>query len=415
MEANRFTFDRRRMLCGGVTVFGGLTLIPNHARAVAGLSKRALDWTEPDRTLLVLELSGGNDGLATIVPYPEDDLYKVRTHTGLNPKNDLHRIDDYRGMHPNLGELHKIYQEGGLAIVEGAGYPQPNHSHFTSQDIWHTASPRGRAAGDGWLGSLLRALYPDDPKVPHAVCMGKTMAYALQSSTHPVVCFESPSLYQFGADGKAIVSCGVGAEMTERKDKSDSMLARIRSAMRNASSTSEEVRRAAATYEPRVAYPNTGLGRDLKLAAALIQSRIGCRVVQVTQPGYDTHDNQKARHDELMTELSQGLAAFLQDVRGTETGDRVLVLAFSEFGRRVPDNASMGTDHGTAGPMFLAGAPAKGGLHGKHPSVQDLEAGDLKFTTDFRRVYASVLQDWFHVDSERVLGAKYETLPVVKA
>jgi uncharacterized protein (DUF1501 family) len=201
----------------------------------------------------------------------------------------------------------------------------------------------------------------------------------------------------------------------EPKAEPDSMLARIRSAMRNASSTSEEVRRSIASYQPRVDYPGTALGQDLKLAAALLQSRIGCRVVQVTQGGYDTHDNQKSRHDELMAELSGALAAFLQDVRGTETGDRILVLAFSEFGRRVPDNASMGTDHGTAGPMFLAGTPVKGGLYGKHPSLQDLEAGDLKFTTDFRRVYASVLQDWFKVDSEKVLGGKYETMPVVKA
>jgi uncharacterized protein (DUF1501 family) len=402
-------FDRRRFVIGGVTIFGGLSLISDRARAMSGLSSRAIRATEPDKTLLLIELSGGNDGLSTIVPMPEEDLFKARRYTGLVKEGHL-AIDDYRALHPNLKELYATYKEGGLGIIEGVGYPQPNHSHFTSFDIWHTANARGKAAGDGWIGKLLSNLYPEDPRVPHGYCIGQTVPYSFQSGTHPVVCFDTPSAYQFAADGKAIA--GVTAkEMTAK----ESTLAKIRTTVQNASTTSAEVLKAVGEYKPRNAYPNSDLGRDLKLAAALLQSKIGCRIVSVTQNGYDTHENQKIRHDALMAELSQGVAAFLKDVQGTETGDRTLVVAFSEFGRRVADNASLGTDHGTAGPMFVAGTPVKGGLYGKHASLQDLDAGDLKFTTDFRRAYATVLSGWFGVQPDKVLGTHYEPIPFLKA
>ena len=402
-------FDRRKFVIGGVTIFGGLSLISNRARAMAGLSRSAITGMEPERTLLLLELSGGNDGLSTIVPMPEDDLFKARRYTGL-VKQGLMPIDDYRGFNENLKELYAFFKDGRLGIIEGVGYPQPNHSHFTSFDIWHTANARGKAAGDGWIGKLLANLYPQDPRVPHGYCIGQTIPYSFVSGTHPVVCFDTPSAYQFGADGKAIA--GVGAKDMNAKE---STLAKIRTAVQNASTTSDEVLKAVGSYKPRVAYPNSDLGRDLKMAAALLQSQIGCRVVSVTQNGYDTHENQKVRHDALMAELSQGLSAFLKDVQGTESGDRILVVAFSEFGRRVADNASLGTDHGTAGPMFVAGTSVKGGLYGKHSSLQDLEEGDLKFTTDFRRAYATVLQGWFKVQPETVLGASYDPIPFLKA
>ena len=404
-------FDRRKFVIGGVTIFGGLSLISSRARAMAGLTSRAIAAMEPEKTLLLLELSGGNDGLSTIVPMPEDDLFKARRYTGL-VKQGLMPIDDYRGLHANLKELYAVYKEGGLGIIEGVGYPQPNHSHFTSFDIWHTASARGKAAGDGWIGKLLANLYPEDPRIPHGYVLGQTIPHSFVSSTHPVVCFDTPSAYQFAADGKAIA--GVSPREMKEEPKSET-LAKIRTAVHNASTTSEEVLKAIGGYKPRVEYPSSDLGRDLKMAAALLQSKIGCRIVSVTQNGYDTHENQKIRHDALMAELSQGLGAFLKDVQGTETGDRILVVAFSEFGRRVADNASLGTDHGTAGPMFIAGTPAKGGLYGKNCSLQDLEAGDLKFTTDFRRAYATVLQGWFGVEPEKVLGEKYEPIPFLKA
>ena len=409
MNIDRITFDRRRLLVGGVSIFGGLYLTAGRARAGAsGLGAFVNGESAAPRTLLLLELNGGNDGLSTVVPYADDVYHRSRTRVGV-AAGDVLKLDDYHGFHPNLKGLHRVFDEGKLAIVEGTGYPHSNHSHFTSLDIWHTARETGRASGDGWIGRLLEAQYANETEIPHAVHVGQSMPYALSSSTHPVVCFDSPTAYRWAEDSKTIAT--TGGRKDDAADKSP--LARIRSIVRNAETSSNDIRRACARYTPRVEYPSDDLGQDLKTAAALLQSDIGCRVLSVTHHGYDTHTDQKRRHDQLMTELDGGLGAFLADVRGTPAGDQVLVLVFSEFGRRVEDNASIGTDHGTAGPMFLAGTPVKGGLYGKHPSLQELSDGDLIHTTDFRTVYATVIKTWFGIEPERILGASYTTLPAV--
>ncbi len=393
-------FDRRSILAGGASLLGASFLLPRGARAWAGPA----DDKAP-RTLLLLELNGGNDGLDTIIPYPEDPYHAARSRVGIAPADTL-RIDDYRGFHPNLKGLRKVWDEGKLAIVEGTGYPGPNHSHFTSQDIWHTARASGRASGDGWAGRLVARLYADDRTEPHAVHVGQTLPYSLHSSTHPVVCFDSPPAYRWAEGGPDIARASQSRR--EAMDMGASTrLAQIRSIASNARVSSAEVRRAAAQYQPRVEYARDDLGQDLKTAAALLMSGIGVRVMSVTHYGYDTHENQRPRHDKLMAELDAGLSAFLADVRGTAAGDNVLVMVFSEFGRRVADNASNGTDHGTAGPMFLAGTPVRGGLYGKHPSLQDLVEGDLIHTTDFRAVYATVIERWFGVESEPILGERH--------
>jgi uncharacterized protein (DUF1501 family) len=400
MTHDSTNLDRRRLLVGGASLLGASCLLSRRARAWVGPADDAAP-----RTLLLLELAGGNDGLDTIVPFAEDAYHAARPRVGIAAA-DVLRIDGYRGFHPALQGVRRLWDDGRLAIVEGAGYPQPNHSHFTSQDIWHTARAAGRASGDGWIGRLMARLYPQDVALPHAVHVGQTLPYSLHSATHPIVCFDSPPAYRWAENGKGIVAAATQEERSRPMDAAGP-LAAIRGIASNASVSSVEVRRAAARYQPRVEYPRWDLGQDLKTAAALLMSGIGVRVMSVTHYGYDTHANQRERHDQLMQELDQSLCAFLQDVRGTAAGDNVLVLAFSEFGRRVADNASNGTDHGTAGPMFLAGAPVRGGLLGRHPSLQDLVEGDLVHTTDFRTVYAAVLERWFGVESEPILGARY--------
>jgi uncharacterized protein (DUF1501 family) len=399
--------DRRTLLVGGVSIFGGMWLLGREARAQSEGGKKSASGTAPARTLLLLELNGGNDGLSCVVPHADDIYHRSRARTGIAAK-DVLRIDDYRGFHPNLKKLREIYGDGHMAIVEGAGYPQPNHSHFTSQDIWHTARASGRASGDGWIGRVLEKLYPSDVQNPHAIHVGQSMPYSLKSSTRPVVSFDEPPAYRWAENGSAIAAAGAepmaGAPQVGPQG---SPIPQIRSILRNAHQSSEEVRRAVATYKPRVEYSADALSQDLRTAAALLQGGIGCRVLSVTQQGYDTHEDQRRRHDKLMGELDRGLSAFLSDVRGTPAGDNLVVLAFSEFGRRVEDNASMGTDHGTAGPMFLFGTPVKGGIYGKHPSLAELDEGDLIHTTDFRDVYAGVLQHWMQLDSEPILGGKY--------
>jgi uncharacterized protein (DUF1501 family) len=252
--------------------------------------------------------------------------------------------------------------------------------------------------------------YPKDREIPHMVHVGQSLPYSLKSSSHAVVCFDQPPPYRWAENG-----ADIAREGGMRRPEAGHPLEQIRSVVRNAQASSSEIRRAAAEYKPRVAYPKHDLGQDLQTAAALLQSRIGVTVMSVTHQGYDTHANQVYRHDKLMSELDTGLSAFLADVRGTPAGDNIAVLVFSEFGRRVADNASMGTDHGTAGPMFYLGSPVKGGLHGKHPSLADLVEGDLKHTIDFRRAYATVLDSWFGVKNEAVLGQRYEPLAGVFA
>jgi uncharacterized protein (DUF1501 family) len=401
--------DRRGLLVGGATIFGGMWLLGRSglARATREAVEQAKD--APPKALLLLELSGGNDGLSCIVPWADDLYHGARARTG-HKADTVKKIDDYRGFHFALANMQAQWNEGKLAIVEGCGYDDPNHSHFTSQDIWHTARHTGRASGDGWIGRLMAEMHPQDKEVPHMVHVGQSLPYSLKSGSHAVVCLDQPPPYRWAAGGDDIAREG-----GMRRPEAGHPLEQIRSVVRNAQASSSAIRRAAAEYKPRVEYPKHDLGQDMQTAAALLQSRLGVTVMSVTHHGYDTHANQVYRHDKLMQELDGALGAFLADVRGTPSGDNIAILVFSEFGRRVPDNASMGTDHGTAGPMFLLGSPVKGGLHGKHPSLADLVDGDLKHTTDFRRVYASVLDGWFGVPNERVLGARHEPIAGVWA
>jgi len=406
MKDDRFGLERRRFLMGGLGALGAAALTPKSTFASPGCLKPGLAEGEIPNTLVIVELSGGNDGLSTIVPYGDDVYHASRTTTLIDPKTLL-PLDDYRGFHPHLKGMRDLWERGELAIVEGVGYPKPNLSHFASQDVWYTGSARGRAAGDGWIGKLMDAAWGEDTQPNRAMYMGRTLPYSMQSSNHPVVSLGTPSLYRWADDADRILSC------CDKRQEGNDVLEQLRAVVRNAASSSESVRRAAATYRPRVNYPGRGLSKDLKTLAALINARIGCRILAVTQGAYDTHERQKERHDNLVSVLDGSLAAFMDDLRGTEAGDKTVVMVFSEFGRRVADNGSLGTDHGTAGPMFVLGSKVKGGLYGKHPSLEALDDGNLVHTTDFRSVYASVIQGVFGVDPKSVLGATYPTLPVL--
>ena len=393
--------DRRQFLIGGVTLLGGLAL-------PSGRLRRRPVRREPPRTLVLVELSGGNDGLNTVVPFLEKTYADARPRTAL-PAKDLLPIADGRGLHPNLVSLQNLYQEGRLAIVEGCGYPKPNRSHFSSQDIWYTGRAEGKASGDGWAGRLVAELFPEERSSPHAIHVGSTAPYVLHSSTHPVVYLEIPSAYRWAQNGAAIGSSsraggmGCGGDPVER----------IRAVARSADASSAAIRRAAAEYRPRIEYPAVPLAEDLRTVAAILHADVGARVLSVTQTGYDTHDDQPRRHAVLLRELDASLATFFDDIRETPAGQRTVVVVYSEFGRRVEDNASMGTDHGTAAPMFVLGAAVEGGLYGQHPSLDTLDQGDLVFTTDFRSVFGTVIRDWFGADPARVLGAQYPALPLL--
>ncbi len=359
---------------------------------------------EPESTLVLLELRGGNDGLSTLVPYGDDAYHRLRKRTRIEP-GDVHRIDAYRGLNPALRARARRYQEGEVAVIQGVGYPNGNLSHFKSLEIWHTADLRGRSGSDGWIGRLASTTWPDDTLPERTVHIGPESPYSLASATHPPIAFHSPDTYRWLGDRDAEAFLGDEGVASGR-----GVLDRVREVMRDARSSSRRILRSVRGYKTPVEYPGTAIAGTLRDAAALIGAGLGCRVLSVRYGSFDTHANQAYDHHDLMRKLDPALNAFLADLRRSEPGRRTLVLAYSEFGRRVRENGSGGTDHGKAGVMFAMGAPVKGGLYGEHPSLTDLDDNDLRFTVDFRSTYATAIR---HLggDVQRVLGAPFEAVP----
>ena len=393
----------------------GLTGISLAATAPSFLSLStdlfAAEEAKNDRVLVVLQLSGGNDGLSTVVPYGDDAYYKERRSTAIAKKEVL-KLSDYAGFNPILKRMHAMYGDGELAIVQGASYPNPNRSHFKAMDIWHTADARGRGNDTGWLGRAVDACCPDvdDPNL--VVNVGKSVPYALEAKQHKAISFTDPQQYRWA---------GRDADKQEFKKLNRPVTAAdqiqwLHRVSVDAQTSSVEIRDAARSYKPKAEYPGGGrvqLGNDLRTVAALIKGDVGTRVYYVSFGGFDTHNGQRNRHNQLMTQLDAALGAFWSDLKAQGLSDKVSVMVFSEFGRRVKENGSQGTDHGVAGPMFLLGSTVKGGLHAKHPSLTDLDRGDLKMSCDFRSVYQSVLGQWLEMDPVKVLGRRYPNLPLL--
>jgi uncharacterized protein (DUF1501 family) len=395
--------DRRTFLSAGGSLLAATFGAPqvNAAMRLFGGGGEVYDG----RTLVLVQLAGGNDGLSTVVPFSDPDYAKVRTSIR-HEKSDLLLIDDRRGLNGQLAGLKSLYDGGRLAIIEGAGYPNGVRSHFKSFDVWHTASTEGRAVGEGWIPRLVRNAFPTETAPERIVHIGKQVPYSLHSADAAPIAFEVPESYRW-----------FGERPDEGVDSDESTgnpaLDRLRGVQADASASSQRIRDAARGYKTAADYPNSDFGRALRVAAALIDARIGGRVISIEVNGFDTHKNQRATHDNLMRTIDEGLATFANDLRGRTAGDETLIVVFSEFGRRVAENGSRGTDHGRAGPMFALGTPVKGGLYGKAPSLQKLDSGDLAFTTDFRRVYATVCDHWFGANAKQVLGGDYEPLKFV--
>jgi len=395
--------DRRTFLSAGGSLLAATLGAP---QVHAGLSLFGGGGKQFEgRTLVLIQLAGGNDGLSTIVPYDDSDYANARTTTR-HKKSELLVIDKRRGMNGQLVGLKSLYDAGQLAIIEGVGYPDGVRSHFKSFDVWHTASTEGRAVGEGWIPRLVREAFPDDQAPERTVHIGKRVPYSLHAADSAPIAFEVPESYRwFGAEPGTVAG--------DVEPSGNPALDRLRGVQADASASSKRIRDAARRYKTAADYPNSEFGRALRVAAALIDARIGGRVISIEVAGFDTHKAQRNTHDNLMRVIDQGLSTFAADLRGRTAGDETLVVVFSEFGRRVAENGSRGTDHGRAGPMFALGTPVKGGLYGKAPRLDRLESGDLAFTTDFRRSYATVCERWFGADTKTVLGANYEPLDFV--
>ena len=361
-----------------------------------------------DRVLLVVELSGGNDGLNTLIPFENDLYYKNRRALGI-PKANVHKLADRIGLHPSLEPLAELYKEGRLAVVQGVGYPEPDRSHFRSMEIWHTASTDKLPPSTGWLGRVVDQFpKPADDALPGlAFTGGLPQACHSEKVLVPVV----GELETFAsAEQPEQKEIALRRKLSTASGKTGGAVQFLRNQSAAVYRTVDKLKGASEKYKSTVEYPGSALGGQLKHAAQILAGDLGVRVMYTSQDGYDTHSNQLEQHAALLTDLAASLAAFDKDLRGLGLADKVAVVVFSEFGRRVDENASNGTDHGAASCLFVAGAGIKGGLSGEYPRLDKLGEGDLIFNIDFRSVYATLLDKWLGCESKKVLGAEYPTL-----
>jgi uncharacterized protein (DUF1501 family) len=373
-----------------------------------------------DTVLVVVQLSGGNDGLNTVVPYADDEYARNRTTLRL-PTDKLHKIDSLLAFHPRMEAFARLYREGRLSIVQGVGYANSDRDHDRGMRIWHTADPARSGRQTGWLGRVADHRWSPAQTDVTAVFVGPiARPFALNAERAIVPCIRSTQdlIIQARASRAAAgASAGTDSELLEF----------LRRSTLDARATSERIRAVAesATTRPNSSksgtadYPPFGLAGDLRTVAQLIRADVGIRIFFTELGGggiggFDNHANQLGNHCALLHQVAESVAAFIGDLERGGVLDRVLLMTFSEFGRTLRENGRRGTDHGAAAPMFLAGGRVTGGLVGPHPSLTDLDQGAPKFHTDFRQVYATVLDRWLGIESQTALGGRFQQLDVLK-
>ena len=366
-----------------------------------------------NRTLIVVQMAGGNDGLNTVVPYADGNYYQNRKNLGV-PADQVLPLDDRFGFNPAMGGMKALWDAGNLAVVHGVGYPNPNFSHFKSMDIWQTANPDGKDNDEGWLAKLVKGAVDRRGHPFAGFAASGTLPPALMSPDYPIPAVDNVNNFKLLPDPR------YAADATARQNAlvqlynaypGGSPFAQVlKSTEQGTLDSIDALQKAHTAYRPAVEYPKDGFSTGLKLLAETITGDLGVKVGYVTIGGFDTHSGQKNQQTRLLQSLSDGLKAFWDDLNAQGKADNVLIMTWSEFGRRVAENGSGGTDHGSAAPQFLIGNRLKGGHWGDPVSLTDLDKGNLKFTTDFRSVYSTVMDGWLGAPAEKLLGARFQTL-----
>ncbi len=424
-------YTRRTFLTSTLTLASAAATVPWFInRSALGLPQPAsglssIPGIPEDRIIVVVQLGGGNDGLNTVIPYVDDTYYKARPGIGI-PKDQVLKLDKRTdiGLHPQLRDLHAMYEEGRMTIVQGVGYPNPNRSHFKSMDIWHTADTS--ATGDGWLGRYFdnECCGHDEHGQPEpnpmaGIAIGREAPLAMQGRLTKPIGFENTDLFRWMGRDVHDDLVQPYDELTragsaEGAGTGTNVAFLMRTAL-DAQVSSDQIRKAVAA-RPLAEYPRNQLAGQLAMVAAMIRAELPTRVYYVDLGGFDTHAGQggpQGRHANLMQQFGASVRAFYQDLAAQGNDSRVLTMSFSEFGRRVYQNASGGTDHGAAAPMFLFGPMVQPGVVGSHPSLTDLDNGDLKYKIDFREVYTGVLQNWMKADAEKILEGRFRAAKVI--
>lgn len=392
-------FTRRGMLGAGLGMAGAPLMFAPSALAQKGSGDQS------QRILVILELSGGNDGLNTVVPYGDDAYYRLRPQIGIKPAR-LRKLDDHFGLNAGMAGMEKLWKDGKLAVVHGCGYENPSFSHFTSMAYWHTGAPN---SGEqyGWVGRLADAMTPSAP-ANFLINIGASQSLAVRAQRHVPVVFNNPDNFQREAFFEEKEVLAALSDLGKVTNTSRRYLLDI---AKSANDASALVRKAWGDYRSPIDYGIADLG--LRRVAAMISAGLPARLYYTSYANnaFDTHVVQNDLHGRLLTYTSDAISGFMQDMERIGRADDVTMMVFSEFGRRVPENTSLGTDHGAANNMFVVGKRVKGGHYGDVPSLTSLDEGDnLPFTTDFRRVYATMVENWLGVgNSQPVLTGKFES------
>ncbi len=362
-----------------------------------------------NRVLVMLQLSGGNDGLNTIIPYRNDLYYKARPKLGIERHKSL-ALTDEAGIHPSLTTMKDLYDAGQLGILNNVGYPEPDRSHFRSMDIWHTASSSKEYLQTGWLGRYLDKQCQDCVHPTQAIELDDILSLALKGEQWNGIAMQDPRRLYHTSNNDLLKDL-VKHHSKVHEEHTASYLYKT---LADTLSSAEYIFKSSKQYETTISYPATELGKHLKTISSLILSDINTKVYYVSLGSFDTHIAQDFQQRKLFAELNDALAAFVNDLKSNGRFGDVMLASFSEFGRRVGQNASGGTDHGAANNMFfISGALKEKGLLNALPDLSDLDNGDLKFKVDFRQVYATLLENWLEVKQENIIVPRFEPLGFV--
>ncbi len=395
--------QRRKFLKNTGLIASGTFLVPGFLKAGyfdAGLNTGG-------KKLVVIQLSGGNDGLNTVVPFASDNYYKARPFLGLKDK-DIIKLDDFQALNANLAGLADLYNQGDVSILNSVGYPNPNRSHFRSMDIWQSASDSDEYVFSGWLGRYL------DHNCSHAhdiVEIGNTLSLAMKGDERSGLAMkDAKTLYRAVRDDHF----GQLTDLAKGTTAGTSNLDFLYKTMIDTQESAKYVYEKTKVYQSKAEYPMNGFAKSLKTVAEFIQSGVETRVYYVSLNGFDTHVNQKGTHGRLLKTYGDSVKAFVDDLKQSGHFKDTLILTFSEFGRRIKQNASGGTDHGKANNMFLIGDGLEGaGIFNKMPDLSKADKGDVAFEIDFRRVYGEVIDQWLGASSSQVLGRDFESLGII--
>jgi uncharacterized protein (DUF1501 family) len=405
----------RREFLNTTTLLSAGAVVPTFLARTALAAPNASASGARDTILVVVQLTGGNDGLNTVIPF-KNDRYAAYRPTLKVPADRVKKIDDSLGLHPSLDGLAGLLEDKALCVVQGVGYPNPSQSHFRSMDIWQAASTK-ETLNEGWVGKALRTMNCPAFHVPRA---NESAPLALNGAPARVPSVASIEDFQLKMTAATAPERGRQKEVIEGAAQivqKPGLLDFVSKTALNAYASSKKLQEIGKNYQPKFPYPgNNALANRLRFCAQLIDSGIGARIFYVSIDGFDTHANQgglQGTHANLLAQVSGAITAFFKDLAARGHKDRLLIMTFSEFGRRAKENGSKGTDHGSGAPMFLVGGKVRAGVVGEHPDLNKLDMGNLRHALDFRQVYAAILEQWLGVGSRDVLDGEFKALDLI--